>query len=106
MVYRVKGVFRSSYVKTEGLNFVEGGFPRFVAWIAITPSNALDKEPTGICFFDDDGDYSGFLPISEDLSGVVESIRIDGKVIDLTLLRNGVREKLRFTDVDADIPWS
>jgi hypothetical protein len=93
-------------VDTDELNSVEGGFPRFVGWIAITPFNSLDKEPTGICFFDDDGDYSGFLPISGDLSGVVESIRIDGKVIDLTLLRDGVREKLRFTDGDADIPWS
>lgn len=93
-------------METEGLNFVEGGFPRFVAWVAITPSNALDKEPTGICFFDDDGDYSGFLPISGDLSRVVESIRVDGKGINLTLLRNGVMEKLRFTNGDADIPWS
>ncbi|NCC97373.1 MAG: hypothetical protein EOM02_11110 [Synergistales bacterium] len=77
-----------------------------MAWIAITPSNALDKEPTGICFFDEDGDYSGFLPLSKDLSGIVESIKVDGKVIDLTLLRNGEREILRFTDGDADIPWS
>lgn len=105
-VYRVQGIFRSSYVDTDGLNSVEGGFPRFVAWIAITPSNALDKEPTGICFFDEDGDYSGFLPLSKDLSGIVESIKVDGKVIDLTLLRNGEREILRFTDGDADIPWS
>nr|WP_321502069.1 hypothetical protein [uncultured Dethiosulfovibrio sp.] len=104
-VYRVQGIFRSSYVDNDWLNSVEGGFPRFVVWIAITPSNALDKEPTGICFFDDDGDYSGFLPLSEDLSGIVESIKVDGKVIDLTLLRNGTREKLSFTDGDADIPW-
>ncbi len=105
-IYRVQGFFRSSQVDTDGLNSVEGGFPRFVTWIAITPFNALDNEPTGICFFDDDGDYSGFLPISEDLSGGVESIRVDGKVIDLTLLRNGEMENLRFTDGDADIPWS
>ena len=104
-VYRVQGMLRSSYLGNDWLNSVEGGFPRFVVWIAITPSNALDKEPTGICFFDEDGDYSGFLPLSEDLSGIVESIKVDGKVIDLTLLSNGEREKLRFTDGDADIPW-
>ena len=105
VVKRVQGFFRSSQVEGAGLRPVDGGYHRFVSWVAISWSNALKGEPTGICFFDDDGDFSGFLPLSGDVSGLVESIYADHRSIDLTLSGVSLDNTMSFKAKDGDITW-
>lgn len=103
-VSRVQGTFKSSPVEADGLNSVEGINPRFMAWIAITPSNSVSGEPMGICFFDDDGDFSGFLPVGES-SRFISSVRVDDKALFLTVSDDQGIEEIRFSVEEADILW-
>jgi len=103
-IWRVQGTFQSSRVKDTEIRTVEGGFPRFSVWVAITPANAVKEEPRGICFFDDDGDFSGFLRLSPDLSGGIESVRKTPEGT-FAVKHFGSPRELRFPEEEANISW-
>ncbi len=105
IITRVQGFFRSSQVEGTSLRSIDGDYHRFVSWASISCANALDGEPTGICFFDDDGDFSGFLPLSGEVLGLVESIYADHSAIELNFSDVDTGKTMSFTPQDADIPW-
>ena len=107
-VWRIQGTFKRSLVKEDVASRVvmdwEGDSLRFCDCAAITPFNAIEGEPLGICFFDHDGDTSGFLPLSPDLLARIESVRDDGEGSLFLKERSSDRE-IRFSTEDVDIRW-
>lgn len=104
-VKRVQGVFQSSPVDVPGIDTVWGGVIRFVGWCAITSSNAIEGEPTGICFFNHDGDFSGFLNMSGEKASQVNSIRIYDKTFIVTMDSGEQKEELSFSIEEAELSW-
>lgn len=103
-VWRIQGILQRSPVKNAILRAVEEDAPHFYSWAAITSGDAVEGELPGICFFDDDGNFSGFLALSPDLPERIEEIRFSGgETLVLTTLPP--RKELRFSAEDADIFW-
>ncbi|MBL3592325.1 MAG: hypothetical protein JMJ93_02305 [Synergistaceae bacterium] len=89
-VWRTQKFFRSSPVRGARPQVMEGGAPTFIAWATVTATNALEGEPTGVCFFDDDGDFSGFLLLPAEGLQELESLCVEGGSFFLTF--SGDRE--------------
>ncbi len=103
-VWRIQGILQRSPVKNAILQGLEEASPKFYSWAAITSGDAVEGELPGICFFDDDGNFSGFLALSPDLPERIEEIRFSaGETLVLTTLPP--RKELRFSAEDADIFW-
>lgn len=105
-VWRVQRFFRSSPVAGARLGTVEGLSPTFVAWATITPSDAVEGEPEGVCFFDGDGDFSGFLPLSGERLQALEALRIEGDSLLLALSGPGGSRELVVPLEEARLSWS
>ena len=106
-MWRVQGTFKRSLVERVVPDVMmdwEGDSLRFCDCAAITPSNAIEGEPLGICFFDHDGDFSGFLPLSPDLLERIETVR-DNREGNLFLKERSSDREIRFSTEDADISW-
>ncbi len=103
-VWRIQGILQRSPVKNAILQGVEEASPKFYSWAAITSGDAVKEELPGICFFDDDGDFSGFLALSSDLPKRIEEIRFSAEET-LVLTTSPPREELRFPLENAEISW-
>ena len=101
-IWRIRGLFVSSRVAGADLKTADGGFPKFASWAAVESGNAVSGESPGICFFDDDGDSSGFLRLSPDVG--IRNVRMDVEGT-LILTQSGECGELRFSSGDAEIPW-
>ena len=103
-VWRISGILKRSPVENARLYALEGESFRFMSWAALSSSNAVEGEPLGLCFFDDDGDFSGFLRLSPDLSGRIESVRHHAEGI-FILKCSDSQEEFRFSEEAAKISW-
>ncbi len=105
-IWRVQGIFQSSRVGHVEIRGMEGGFPRFYVWGLLSSSDAVEGEPTGICFFDHDGDFSGFLPLPEESLRYLEAVRGEGEAFVVTFRDAGGERERSFSKKSADIAWS
>ncbi len=105
-IWRVQRFFRSSPVEGARRGTVEGPSPTFVTWATITPSDALEGEPEGVCFFDGDGDFSGFLPLSGEGLRELDALRVESDSLLLTLSGQGGSRELVFPLEEARLSWS
>jgi len=105
-VWRIQGIFQSSRVEHMEIRGMEGGFPRFYSWGILSSPDAVKEEPTGVCFFDNDGDFSGFLPLPVESLQHLEAVRGEGEALVVTFRDPMGKRDLSFSKKSADIAWS